>query len=799
MRELPAALAPMGAYRQFIVYFSRPSPTRPGKIDKFPVDFRTGRVPLKGGGGAHDPEIWTDSATACSVAAQLGAEYGVGFVFTDNDPFFFVDLDDALLPDGSGWRPHAVEICKLLSGAAVEVSVSGRGLHIFGVGRPPAHRCESAFGIGGLYHNLRYAALTGNGMVGNASTDCSAVLPLLVSTYWAPEQNAASDEDWSDGPCEDWRGPKDDEELVRRALRSSSANSAFGARASFADLWTCNVPALAAAYPDPSKDHGYNDSQADSALAQHLAFWTGRDCERIERLMRASGLVRDKWERDDYLPRTIRGVVARQHDVLSDKAPEPLAGAAEGVLPSCTAEPLRPTLVTGSTYCSTPEQFNLFAGAVYVRDTHRVLIPGGTMIKPDQFRVHFGGYTFTMDPGNEKTSRDPWEAFTQSQSYRAPRADGSCFRPDLPPGSLVKRNGQTFVNTYWPVEVERRPGDASPFFEHLTKILPDETDRAILLYYMAACVQHQGVKFQWAPLLQGVEGNGKTLFTRCVAHAVGHRYVHMPKASKISAQFNAWMVGKVFYGVEDIYVPEQKREVIEDLKPMITGDNLEIEGKGVDQISADICGNFILNSNHKDGVRKTKNDRRFSPLFCAQQQVEDLLRDGMGGDYFPRLYNWLKDEGYAVVAELLHTLPIPDQYNPAFGGRAPRTTSTDEAIAASLGAVEQEVQEAIEQGLPGFCGGWISSIQLERLLERIGKARFLPHNKRRDMLGQLGYVYHPALAEGRVNNLVLPDGGKPRLFVRKDGPLWPISTAAEAAKAYELANNHARVPFPVMP
>ena len=66
---------------------------------------------------------------------------------------------------------------------------------------------------------------------------------------------------------------------------------------------------------------------------------------------------------------------------------------------------------------------------------------------------------------------------------------------------------------------------------------------------------------------------------------------------------------------------------------MITGgDGLEIEGKGVDQISADVCGNFMFNSNHKDAVRKTQNDRRFCVLFSAQQQAADLTRDGMGGD-----------------------------------------------------------------------------------------------------------------------------------------------------------------------
>ena len=144
------------------------------------------------------------------------------------------------------------------------------------------------------------------------------------------------------------------------------------------------------------------------------------------------------------------------------------------------------------------------------------------------------------------------------------------------------------------------------------------------------------------------------------------------------------MLGKVFYGVEDIYLPDSRAEVFEELKPMITGgDGLEIEGKGVDQISADVCGNFMLNSNHKDAVRKTKNDRRICMLFCAQQQAEDLTRDGMSGDYFPKLYDWLREDGYAIVSDLLHTFPIPNEFNPATScQRAPVTTSTEPPTSA---------------------------------------------------------------------------------------------------------------------
>lgn len=792
MMTLPSALQAMGQYRQFIVYMAQPSQTRPGKTDKFPCDFRNGRVV-----SAHDASAWTDSATALAAATNFGPAYGIGFVFTEADPFWFLDLDNCLLPDGSAWSEVATILCTSFAGAAIEVSQSGRGLHIFGTGRPPAHACKNATYNLEFYHSGRFVALTGTNAIGDAATNFDHLLPSLVSGYFPPDAAQLLEQGWTDQPSEEWRGPADDDELIRRALNSRSSAAAFGNRASFADLWTGNVEALSKCYPDPAR--GYDSSSADAALAQHLAFWTGKDCARIDRLMRKSALVRDKYERDDYLPRTILGAVGRQFEVLTDKAPEPVAGAPESPAPSATHEPIRGKMVTGSTFMNTDQQLDLFAGCVYIQDINRILTPGGDLLKQEQFRVKFGGYTFTLDLANEKTTRDAWEAFTQSQSYRSPRAGSSCFKPELPAGTIVTTGGQTFANTYWPVEVARKLGDAQPFYTHLAKVLPDERDRFIFLCYMAACVQHKGVKFQWAPLLQGVEGNGKTLFTRCVAEAVGRRYTHWPKASKLAAQFNSWMVGKVFYGVEDIYVSDHKREVIEELKPMITGgDGLEIEGKGVDQISSDICGNFMFNSNHKDAVRKTNRDRRFCVLFSAQQEADDLKRDGMDGDYFPNLYNWLRADGYAIVSELLHTFPIPDEYNPATGcQRAPTTTSTASAISASTGGVEQELHEAIAQGLPGFCGGFVSSIQLDRLLERLGLARRITHSKRKEMLEGLGYAYHPALIEGRVNNMVLPDGGKPRLFVHRDAPNRAILTAAEAARAYEQANNHSRVPFPL--
>jgi hypothetical protein len=794
MHALPEALQPMAAYRQFIVYTVVPHPTKPGKTNKFPCDFRTGRVV-----SAHDPAVWTDAATAIAWCAHWNSQggphpFGVGFVFTENDPFWFLDIDGAF--DGRTWSQVATALCNLFPGAAVEVSTSGVGLHVFGTATsiPPHGTKNKAYGLE-FYHSGRFVALTGLNARGNAALDCTAAVAQLVDQLFRPEASAisgATETEWTEGPCAEWRGPEDDEQLVTRALRSQSAGAAFGNRASFADLWTANVDALARAYPDGGNAaNPYDASSADSALAQHLAFWTGRDCERILRLMRRSALVRDKWDREDYLPRTILAVCARQVDVLQDKLPEPVrlpAHQPPGGVAERRTNP-RPEPVTGSTFLTVEQQMELFAGCVYVCDQNVALVPGGLLLDAARFRIVFGGYSFPMDNANERTSRDAWEAFTQNQAFRCPKADSTCFKPDREPGEIINDGGRDLVNTWWPVEVPRQPGDATPFLTHLRKLLPNERDQQILLSYMAACVQHVGQKFQWAPLLQGVEGNGKTLLTRCVAYAVGRRYVHWPKASKLAKEFNGWMVGKVFYAVEDIYTNGNKRDVIEELKPMITGgDGLEIENKGRDQYSADVCGNFMFNTNHRDALPKTRNDRRYAVFYTAQQEAVDLKRDGMAGDYMRNLYGWLRNGGYAIVAELLHTFPIPHEFDPSRDGGAqiaPDTSSTEEAIVASLGPIEHEVMEAIDQGAQGFMGGWISTTYLDRLFEQ--KRLHLSRPRRKEMLKRLGYVPHPGLSDGRVNNIVMPDNSKPRLYVREQSPAFYLAGPVVIANAYQAA------------
>lgn len=269
-------------------------------MNKFPIDWQTGHV-----ADAHDRALWLPFERAASASAILGPDHGVGFVFSPGDPFWFLDLDNCRTTDG--WSELATLTTTALAGCAVELSHSGRGLHVFGTGQLPPHGCKNIARGMELYHEGRFVAL-GSGATGNAGHNPGdAALQWLVGNFFPVNGGAAAaPDDWRDGPAPGWAGPSDDDEIIRRMLAArQGAGSVFGTRATAVQLWNAEPEALGRAFPD-SGNRAYDASSADAALAGHLAFWTGNDHARIERLMRRSALAREKWDtHGSYLRRTI--------------------------------------------------------------------------------------------------------------------------------------------------------------------------------------------------------------------------------------------------------------------------------------------------------------------------------------------------------------------------------------------------------------------------------------------------------------------------------------------------------------
>jgi hypothetical protein len=337
----PHPLAPLAAFRQFIAV--RLVPLADGKTDKLPLT-PAGELTPKGEGGAHNPAYWMSWAEAHALATRLGPGHTVGFVITKDCGVACLDIDGCIQPDGT-YTPIVHELAAQLGPHVVwELSQSGRGLHLWMRATLPAHRKKNIpLGLE-FYSELRFIAL-GQPFAGDMDEPCPGAL-AVAARYFPPNEGAATVP--HEGPVPEWRGPADDDELLRRAMQSSSKQGMFGGqdtRVDFADLWNANEDALRRRWPDPNG--GYDASAADGALAAHLAFWTGKDVARIERLMRRSALAREKWDaRSDYLvDRTIVGACAKSRDVLVDKpsaVEEPAEVVRERALSTAAAATVTP-------------------------------------------------------------------------------------------------------------------------------------------------------------------------------------------------------------------------------------------------------------------------------------------------------------------------------------------------------------------------------------------------------------------------------------------------------------------------
>ena len=376
------------------------------------------------------------------------------------------------------------------------------------------------------------------------------------------------------------------------------------------------------------------------------------------------------------------------------------------------------------------DQARYFEGCFWISSIGKIFTPFGIMMNQVQFNGTYGGNSFVLDNVG-KAGKNAWEAATQGQMFQIDKFTHMRFLPDKPYGHKQSDEfGQIGVNVYRPPRYAGIPGDVSPFLDHLTRVLPVQRDREILLAFMAQCVQRPGVKVKWAVVIQGVEGLGKTLFEYIMSAALGSSYVHTPAAKELTeggGKFNGWMRNKLMIIINEVK-SDERRELVEVMKPWITDKRIEMQNKGQDQDMADNPTNWLMFTNWKDAIPINVNGRRYAIMYSALQSSDDLVRLGMTDEYFSRLYDWAESGGTAHVVDYLMNYAIPADLDGRIGcTRAPRTSSTDEAIAESRGWLETMIIEAIERQDQGFRGGWLSSSAVSQMVKNSGQR--LPASK----------------------------------------------------------------------
>jgi len=450
----------------------------------------------------------------------------------------------------------------------------------------------------------------------------------------------------------------------------------------------------------------------------------------------------------------------------TSQLPQAAATAEPGALamPDTAAQGGPPPLDCNGEILTHVEQQTWFAGCVAIESIGEILTPSGRCMNAGRFNMAYGGKQFIWTSAGKLTD-EPWKAATRSTLWRIPKVDHMRFLPEIPYGTeITDELGRVGVNVYRPANIRRLRGDAGPFLRHIAILLPNEADRSILLSYLAHNIKYPGYKIPWAPSIQSAEGAGKGVIKALMRHAMGKPYFYTPKASELAesgAKFNKWLRNRLFILVDEIKV-DDKLELIEVLKPLISEEDTEVQAKGIDQDLEDNFSNWLFFTNWKNAIPVSKNARRFAIMFSPLQTIGDLIAAGMDDAYFTALYDWLKADGAAIVTQYLMDYPIERGAIPM---RAPMTTSTSEALQLSRSPIERVIAEAVEDALPGFRGGWISAAGVAKRIKESGAVRgSVAPQTIETVVEAMGYVNcgrapRPYFPEGTMRSTLFHRGG----------------------------------------
>ena len=258
-----------------------------GSHNKIPLNPRTAVA-----ASVTDPTAWGTFEEAVDGLSRRAYSH-IGFVFTEEDPYAFIDLDGAKDENGNAlpatdpeWLKRDAQSKSWVQAfeSYTETSQSGRGYHII-----VRARLAQSVKIKGLemYFSKRYAIFTGDTIVPAPIYDRQAKLDEAVGALKLARRIV------TENPGAKFDHPVLTDDMVLTKL--ASASNAQSIRELWEGRWQGNYP---------------SQSEADAALLSHLCFYS-HDDRQVARLFRQSTLgerAKAQDGRTQYVERSVASI-----------------------------------------------------------------------------------------------------------------------------------------------------------------------------------------------------------------------------------------------------------------------------------------------------------------------------------------------------------------------------------------------------------------------------------------------------------------------------------------------------------
>lgn len=273
---------------QWVVW--RVHPREDGKPAKIPFDAKQASQAAS----ITNPRSWSTFQQAVKAFEDIQSLAGIGFVFTAQDPYTGIDIDDCRDGDTGKIVDWGQAIINGLDSYA-EVSPSGTGVKI--IVRAVTPGSSARRNKVEIYSTARYFTITGEVLlpgleVKERQERLDELYQLIFGTVAELHrvEPPVGEDDIARKLAHVQRIP--DTEILELAMAAA------------------NGPKFSRLYDGDTTDCGGDHSRADLSLCCILAYWTRGDKARVDRLFRASKLMRPKWDErrgaETYGQRTLR-------------------------------------------------------------------------------------------------------------------------------------------------------------------------------------------------------------------------------------------------------------------------------------------------------------------------------------------------------------------------------------------------------------------------------------------------------------------------------------------------------------
>ena len=299
------------------------------------------------------------------------------------------------------------------------------------------------------------------------------------------------------------------------------------------------------------------------------------------------------------------------------------------------------------------------------------------------------------------TELDP-DGMTQSATNYANNiiqcVENSMYVPKF--SDIFNHNGLEYINLYAPNNIKLVSVGTTNIIDrikgHIAHLLPMQDEQDLIINYLAHNVQYAGKKIQWSIVLQGVQGDGKSLLAEMMQHVMGFNNVRLMNVQTLESNFTGWAAGQCMTFIEELKLDNYKKyEILNNLKPYITNDVIECTKKGKDPQVVVNTTNYFALTNFKDALPIDSTDRRWAIFFSQWQSSAKLLnfiKDNP--DYYADLYRDMRDN-VGEIANWLKCHVIPQSFKDL--NRAPDTSAKNTMLELGRSDASLLIEDAINE------------------------------------------------------------------------------------------------------